>query len=772
MPRPRGGPHTAALGAAILLAGLVDGATPGAPLSAQSAPAPTLELRQRGLHVSLSPRDGHVVALRDGAGRLRAGSPADSLGLFTIHIVEGTSTPATTTIAAAQATRFSSRRTTRGVELRWSGFTGTAVPDLVVTATVTARPDSTTAWRIRLDQLGASRVERVDYPRLTGIRIAPDDELAVPSWMGQRARNPQRMMTNANGTPRRHEFVYPGALSMQMLALSNRTTGGLYLAADDTAAYRKHFLMWGEGNDRAGYAVTHVLGDPGSNTSYSPAYSAIIGIVPGDWLSAVERYRTWGTRQYWARESRLRTGTTPTWMRNTALWEWNRGRSESVLGPAAQLQAYAKLPVSVFWHWWHNGPYDTSFPDYLPPREGTTNFVSAVRTAQERGLHAIVYMNQRLWCTNTPSWTREGADRWAVRERDGSIRLETYNVFNPLPCATMNPASAFWRDKYAGIADTVLNQYGLDGIYMDQAVLSLIDWGSGKGHPVGGGTYWMDGFRVLAKQLRAKETVRPAGFAGEGGGESWMPDLDAFLTLQVSQERYADPASGWEVIPMFQAAYHPYALTYGTYGSLTLPPYDDLWPADKRPATALAPLDLRFVRQFHLEQARMFVWGMQPTIANFFPDQLTTRTREIDYLVKLARLRYGLREFFQHGEFLRPPTVTVDSAELLLSRISIYAARLGGPTEARLTTPEVLAGAFRAADGRVAVALAGINLEPRTVQVQLDARAYGLPAGTRIIRRDANGSSPMGTLASAARVLTLTMAPLDGVVLELVPPRR
>ena len=236
----------------------------------------------------------------------------------------------------------------------------------------------------------------------------------------------------------------------------------------------------------------------------------------------------------------------------------------------------AKLPVSVFWHWWHNGPYDTSFPDYLPPREGAAPFTTAVRKAHAEGLHAIVYMNQRLWCVNTPSWTREGAERWAVRERDGSVRLETYNVFNPLPCATMDIATPFWRNKYAGIADTVLKQYGIDGIYMDQAVLSLIDWSPDHGHPVGGGNYWMQGFRALARDLRARSAARPAGFAGEGGGESWMPDLDAFLTLQVSQERYADPASGWEVIPMFQAAYHPYALTYGTYGSLTLPPYDDV----------------------------------------------------------------------------------------------------------------------------------------------------------------------------------------------------
>ncbi|WP_373063328.1 DUF6259 domain-containing protein, partial [Gemmatimonas sp.] len=709
----------------------------------------------------------HVTALRHGDGRLRAGVANDSVGLWSIALVSGTTAPVTTVIRASEAARFTARRIAQGFELRWSGFTHPALSQLQVTATVTLRRDTTTAWRIALSGMDSARGERGHFPRLSGILIQSRDELAVPSWMGQRTRNPQAMLTTAAGGSRRHEFVYPGAASMQVFALSNAVTGGLYFAADDTAAFRKHFEFWGEGNGRAGYSVAHVLSDPGTHAHYAPAYAAIVGLVLGDWLSAVERYRRWGTKQYWARESRLQAGATPAWMRNTGIWVWNRGTSDQVLEPAALLQQNARLPVSVFWHWWHHGPYDTSFPDYLPPREGAEPFTRAVAKAHEAGLNAIVYMNQRLWCTNTPSWTREGAEQWAVRERDGSVRLETYNVFNPLPCATMNPATPFWRNKYTGIADTVLNQYGLDGIYMDQAVLSLIDWSPNLGHPVGGGNYWMKGFRQLASELRAMSSKRPVGFAGEGGGESWMPDLDAFLTLQVSQERYADPASGWEVIPMFQAAYHPYALTYGTYGSLTLPPYDDLWPADKRPVTALMPLDLKFVRQFHLEQARMFVWGMQPTIANFLPDQLTERRREIDYLEQLARLRYGLREFFQTGVFLRPPRVDVTSAELLLSRISIYAARLGGPTEARITSPEVLVGAFRAADGRVAVALAGINLEPRRIQVTLDRRAYGLPAGTRIVRHDASGTSELGTLGNTPRLLSLNMEPLQGIVLEL-----
>jgi hypothetical protein len=732
---------------------LVVSASTGA--AGQSKGVPVLS--DRTLRIELSPADGHVTALRDWSGRALATAPSDAIGLWSLDLKPGGATP---TIHASQATHFAWRATgPRSLELAWSGFAGTPAPGLHVTATVQLRGDSTAAWRIRVDGILGVDVDRVHYPRITGIDMSDTQlELAVPSWMGQRARDPRKLLS------RRFEFVYPGALSMQAIALSSATRGGLYFAADDSLAFRKSFSLWGNSDGSAGFDLVHVLSNPSTANSYAPTYAALVGAVAGDWLSAVERYRKWGTAQYWARESRLRTGTTPTWLRETGIWVWNRGRSNMVLEPAAALARDAGLPVSVFWHWWHNGPYDTSFPDYLPPREGAGPFTDAVKKAHAEGLHAIVYMNQRLWCTNTPSWTKEGAEKWAVHERDGSLRLETYNVFNPLPCATMDIATPFWRNKYAGIADTVIKQYGLDGIYMDQAVLSLIDWSPDHGHPVGGGNYWMNGFRALARDLRTRKGSRPIGFAGEGGGESWMPDLDAFLTLQVSQERYADPASGWEVIPMFQAAYHPYALTYGTYGSLTLPPYDELWPIEKRPPTALAPLDAKYVRQFHLEQARMFVWGMQPTIANFLPDQLSERRREIDYLERLAKLRYGLREFFQYGTFLRAPIVDVPSSDILLSRISIYAARLGGPTEAHIQSPEILSSAWRSADGRVAIALASISATKIDARVQLPAGAYGLPSNARIIRHDDTGSREIGRLSSH---VTVAIGPLQGVVLEL-----
>jgi len=761
--------------AAVTLPLLLALASSGAPRRAagQASPAP-IRLENARLRLLLDARDGRVVELRDRATRQAfvTGTP-DTLGLWELRAASVGG--AVRRLRPADARRFRWGRTggqeSPALRLRWDDFGIAEAPGLSVTADVRLRADTPTSeWRIRLDGIAGLGVDTVRYPRLAGIpSLGSEEELAVPQWMGQRTRAPRRMLAGADGAGRRLEWFYPGLLSLQAIALYQSGGPGLYLAADDSLAYRKSFALWGEGGGTAGYEMVHLPENPGAAATYAPSYAAIVGTFTGDWMTAAERYRAWGTRQRWARESRLTRGQVPAWVRETGLWVWNRGRSPGVLEPATLLQREAgdSLPVSVFWHWWHHGPYDTSFPDYLPPREGEGPFRDALRKAQGAGLHAIVYMNQRLWCVNTPSWTSDRGARWAVRDADGKIRTEVYNVFDPQPCATMDVATQGWRDKYAGIADTVLNDYGLDGIYMDQAVLSLVCYAPDHGHPVGGGHYWMDGFTALARDIRRRAADSTRALAGEGGGESWLPELDMFLTLQVSMERYADPASGWEVIPFFQAVYHPHGITYGTYGSLAYPPYDELWPEKTRPANALQPLDRKYRRQYFLETARAFVWGMQPTVANFLPWQLEQRREEIDYLLQLARLRQRLPAYFLHGTMLRPPALDAPEVDVTMSRVSIYASRQGGATELTKRVPSAIAGAWRSPRGGVAIALASIADDSLALSVRIDPATYGLKRGTRLWWVDDTGDRASRTVGAGPLTLPITLPPRGAAVVEL-----
>ena len=740
------------------------------------AAADTLWLQNDRLQLGFDSRNGSLLTLTD---RASGQSFVDGRSASAIWQLDRLG-PGDSSVVPSSARSFSWHELPgdgRGLALVWSDFGLNEAPGLHVTATVRLLGDSALSeWRIVVDSPGALAIEQVRFPRL--VRIPPlgrGEELAVPRGMGALSRDPATLLRGGrDGKGRRLEWAYPGTLSLQVVALYRRGGAGLYAAADDTLAYRKTFAVWGDSDGSRGYELIHPLENPESpRTQWATPYATLLGTFQGDWITMAERYRAWGSRQSWARESRLRRGVVPDWLLHTGMWVWNRGRSPGVVPPALALQRALGLPVSIYWHWWHHGPYDTSFPDYLPPREGVDSFRAALATAHSAGSHAMVYMNQRLWCTGTPSWASEHAARWAVKEKDGRVREETYNVFDPQPCATMDVTTPFWRATYASIADTVLERYGVDGIYMDQAVQSLECWDSTHGHPVGGGNYWMGGFRTLAGEIRGAAPVkRPVLLAGEGAGEAWLPELDLMLTLQVSQERYTDAGSGWEPIPMFQAVYHAYGVTYGNYSSLVMPPYDELWPAQFAPPEPLALLDKRFRRQFYLEQARSFVWGLQPTIANFRASQLADRPKETAYLMRLARLRAKTLDYLLYGTFLRPPELSVPLVDVDLSRVSIYAARRGGPTVSAGRYPAAIAGAWRADEGSAAIALASIVDEPTSVSFAFDPAAYGLAQGGQIERIDEGGRRPFGEFSSTVVPITLELPAGGAYVLEFRHHRR
>ena len=760
------------LAAAVLAVALTLFASPAARLHRPAAraamhAADTIRLENSAVRLGFDAANGRLLELTDRASSRNLLRPSTSgAGIWVLQLVGGDS------ISPSQAHRFSATRLSgdRELQLTWSGFDVAPAAGLSVTATLRLEGDQPmSSWRIALTGLGDLRVERVHFPRIASIASLGDDErLAVPRWMGAVAANPRALLSDSAGKPRRMEWVYPGAMSLQAIALYQQNGPGFYAASHDTMAYHKTFAVWGDSAGSIGFELAQLLEDPQkAKSSWSQPYPAVIGSFHGDWITAAERYREWGTRQYWARESRLRRGLVPHWLVNTGIWVWNRGRSPGVIPPALALKRALGLPVNVYWHWWHHAAYDTGFPDYLPPREGVDSFTTAIRRAHAAGVHAMVYMNQRLWCLGTPSWNAEHAARAAVKERDGSVREEVYNVFDPQPCATMDVTTSLWRNKYGGMADTVLRQYDVDGIYMDQAVLSLVCWDPTHGHPLGGGHYWMDGFRELERGIRRRAGVNSQRIlAGEGAGESWLPELDLMLTLQVSQERYTEPGSGWMPIPFFQAVYHPYGLTYGNYSSLSMPPYDDLWPAKFAPEHPLALLDERFRHQFYLEQARAFVWGLQPTIANFLPLQLEQRPAETGYMMRLARLRSRTVKYLQAGTFVRAPQLPVPTVDVNLSRISIYAAQRGGPRMSTGRYPAAISAAWRAADGSIAIAIASIVDEPIATQLTLDPAVYGLTGPGRIVRMSDTGAGQIGVFNGGTVTLPLHIPAAGAYVIE------
>ncbi|NLV41169.1 MAG: hypothetical protein GXY15_08060 [Candidatus Hydrogenedentes bacterium] len=721
-------------------------------------------LESGGAALALDPATGGIVSLRDMATGREFVQGAHPDGLWTLTLDDGGALRASgaETVAVEPSAD-------GGLRLAWSGF---SVKDGALDARVEAEvvpADGAFRLTFAVTGLPFNRIRQVVFPRVAGLRPGEGDALAVPEWMGSLARNPGRLLNPGDPPqPARRAWEYPGLLSMQFVAFCNDTGPGVMLSSADTGAHRKLFAVCGDGAGGVGLEMAHLPGK-GGGSRFAPEYAADIAVFRGGWFGAAERYRAGAAAGFWADQSRKRLGRVPAWAADTALWVWNRGKSPGVLPPATALAEKTGLPVSVFWHWWHGCAYDTGFPEYFPPREGGDAFRAALAAAEAKGVHAILYMNQRLWGLETESWKTERAERFAVKNPDGAIGREVYNIFNNAACTPMCMGTAFWRNTYAGLAEKAVAEFGAGGIYMDQACASCACYDVSHGHPRGGGSWWVEGFAALEKDIRARCARRTeATLAGEGCGEAWLPRLDLMLSLQVSRERYAAPGE-WEPVPLFQAVYNDAALLFGNYASLTEPPYDELWPPEFAPAEPLVLLDRKFSAQFRLEQARALLWGQQPCLANFKPELLEQRAEETDFFVRAARLRRAALAYLRDGVMLRPPETGVPASEIPVSRLSIYAGRRDRVREYSMPAPGVLASAWRAADGGVAVVLANITEAPQTVALNLDTPDYPLPEGAapRLFRAD---GVPAPVAAEGPGRVTVTLTAGDLAVCEWPAP--
>ena len=582
-------------------------------------------------------------------------------------------------------------------------------------------------WSVMVSGIANKDFYDIQYPIIWGIHRMDNEDLAASSWLGSLIHDPHTMLKESDP----HRWIgweSPGFLSLQLVALYDRARQqGMYFAANDTEAYNKRFDFEMDVQHSAFVGTSYPPYGTAMDT-YRPSYEFVVGTLHGDWLTAAQMYREWAIDQPFCQSSRFHNGLVPRWVTNTGLWIWNRGRSDNVLSEARHLKHKLKVPVNVFWHWWHGCAYDDGFPEYLPPREGAESFKKAVREAEKDGVHCIVYMNSFQWGNSTKSWKTEGVEPYTAKRLNGSTYGQVFNIFTGHMITPMCLGTDFWRQKYAALSDSVVNTYGTSGVYMDQACISYRCSDASHGHDINGGNYWTRGFGTLTDMIREKtqDAPRDVALAGEGSGEDWMPYLDIFLNLETCRERYMG-IGNTETIPICQAVYHDYAISYGSYSSLVYPPYDELWPDEFRPSNSETPLPDEFDLQYRMEQARSFVWGMQLTLANYHSFLDEDKKEEIDYLTNLVKVRLKGLKYLLYGTMEKNPTIAQPMQDIDLSRISIYAGRRGSTvTQARATRPMVYAGTWKAKDGDVATALVNISDEPQPIHFTVSTADYGL----------------------------------------------
>lgn len=616
------------------------------------------------------------------------------------------------------------------LEIYWRQEEGVEGPELKATVRFKKDRPSLADWHIEATGLEGLGVKAIRFPLINGVKPQNEkDELALGVYTGRLYRNPWSLASEDKPLSIRRETGYQ---AMQVNVLHNPDTDGLYWGTEDTDAWYKIYDLEVY-PDRAQFYIAHYLRLDIDSCSYSTPYPSVIGVFKGDWIDAAGLYGQWGRKQDWCSESRLKKGLVPDWVLKTALWEWNRGRSENVLPEAAALQKELGLPVSVFWHWWHNCSYDVGFPDYLPPREGRESFIKAVAEARKEGIHCINYMNSYKWGDSDPSWEEKNAHLWCIRKDDGGTISKAYNVFTGKSLTCMCPSTEFWRKTYADMCDTLVNVYGTGGVYMDQCCQAKPCYDTTHGHPVGGGNSFVKGHLQMIDEIREALSSHPydaPALGGEYASEFWMRHMDIGLPLQAGDERMGGHT--YEIIPFYQSVYHEYQLCYGNFSMLVSPPYDEKWPEQFRPKDTETLLPDEYDRQFMMEQARTFVWGIQPCIANFHEHLFDTKPQAMAFLTDMVKTRYQALDYLIYGTFVRCPEFPKHEKEIPICKLSTYALDEKRVTGSFKVVPTLYSSAWKAPDGSLGIAVANIADQTRELEFTLDPAEYGLKSSGEI----------------------------------------
>lgn len=456
---------------------------------------------------------------------------------------------------------------------------------------------------------------------------------------------------------------YPGHhCTMQFIAW-NPGPCSLYLGAHDPTASAKTMELLSDDGPSLGCKLP-VPGRGRRLDGFTMPYSSLVGTIPGDWYDLARFYRGWALGQEWSRAGPIGERQIPGRIRDAVIWLQTAGDPEQVVPKALEFNSYFGVPMAMHWYSWHEIPFDDHYPEYLPPKKG---FKEAVARLSSAGIAVMPYINGRLWDPATDSWQKENALAAASKDENLEKYVEVYA--SKVPLSPMCPTTELWRRKIASIVTTLAGEYGVQGIYIDQigAAAPKLCHDESHGHPIGGGSWWVDGYRKLLDLVRREvREIDPEFFVTtESNAESWNDRLDGVLMCNTTEG---------QLVPIYPAVYHDMIPAFGAY---------------------IFGSDLEDGWSFRVKVSQMFLWGTQ--LGWLGPAILDPKfSASAEYLRELARVRLTCPDYLGAGTFLRPPEIEND-VERVRTSWDLWRRKW------ELDVPVAQATAWQAPDGSLGV---------------------------------------------------------------------
>jgi hypothetical protein len=662
-----------------------------------------------------------------------------------------------------------------GVRFRFSRIYGSEL-SVVVTVELSAEPGYAN-WRFYVSGRAPFAVRAVELPVIVtpaSLGTRSEDRILVPRHDGYLVGSPTVSPWFEEGKPVEHQrFPYPGegrefprGLSVQLSCYYDGS-GGLYLATHDAGGHPK---VLGPSQGREGSATvldftpSHVLPEvPG--TTWHPDYDTVVGCFSGDWQDAATTYKKWAVSQPWCRRSLVMRPDIPEWVKRGAFFFNFRLRHQP--GGTAFLDAVPDfldrwkealgVPLVAMMCGWENVDEWTG-PDYFPPYGGE-HFRRLCGALKDRSIQPFPFglsglkigLRKRLGPAAPQPQLAADFDGWdeffstyeqdAVRVPGGALLLdsniETWDGIHAYACI----ATPLARRQLYGATMRLVREYGVRVSQADQ----VFNGGTAEcyaphhDHPPGRGAWQVDRLRAIYDETRREAKLVDPDFllSQEWQSEIFLQDLDVYHARSWDQPR------GLIGVPLFAFLYHEY-----------LPCYGGDWGSFQPDNTS----------GVHYHGAN-FVNGCLPAgcpqtmwkeVINHPPEDADAR------ILRMARnaARSFARntEYLVYGAMLRDLPLDVPTVAVVFVGIDFY----GWPKRA-VEVPSVLHRAWRAPDGKCAVALANISGSAQTLRLPVPPQC--LPAARAVISRNGADARPLVN-GPGIREVELTLEAEDAAVVE------
>jgi len=441
---------------------------------------------------------------------------------------------------------------------------------------------------------------------------------------------------------------YPSyGASMQFMAFWNKNwkRGIYYGLHDPSPAYKKIYFEKKKEAKFFTFNMQMPLVDINSARNTQALYGKCVWeIFDGDWYDAALLYREFVMNYaVWKPEvDENGRKDSPDWMKqNTHWWIVRVGQDEQYVDDIFKADKDLGLKSAIHLYDWHQNPFDNDYPHYFPVKDA---FTTGLPRLQKEGVRVMPYINGRLWDTRD-----KGTEDWqftsvakpnCTKRRNGEPIAETYSSKeadgSSVCLAVMCPSTACWQETITKVIGRLLNEVGVDAVYIDQiaAAQPQLCEDPTHSHRAGGGSWWMESYNNL---LDHAMRLCPEGRAlsTECTADPFMKHLQGYLTWLWVHNRQ---------VPAFVVVYSGYVTMFGRN-------YRYMPDDDDEGQRIMAAQSLTFGEQMG--------WTSPESYFNM---------KNRGFYKRCVQARSELGSYMYNGKLLRTPEFTDDAAILRTTR--------------------------------------------------------------------------------------------------------